>query len=70
MQVATVTREEVTQAPVQVDVCSCGESIMPGSACLNIGACETADRAATRQSLTRGHAASAPAAWTFSGNVD
>jgi hypothetical protein len=51
--------------------CSCGEILTPRGHCLNVGGCDTADRAATRSSLRRGTAASArPAAWTLGGRVD
>jgi hypothetical protein len=51
--------------------CDCGEILSPRGHCLNVGGCETADRAATRSSLRKGTAASArPAAWTLGGRVD
>lgn len=51
--------------------CQCGEILSPRGQCLNVGGCDTADRAATRSSLRKGTAASArPAAWTLGGRVD
>lgn len=56
---------------LQLATCDCGETITPRGHCLNIGACPTADRHATRGSLRKGTAAStAPAAWTLGGRVD
>ena len=53
---------------------TCGEHVYPAASgavrCFNIGACTVADTAASRQSLRRGRASSAPAAWTISGRVD
>ena len=54
---------------------TCGEPAMPAAngarRCFNLGACETADASASRQSLRRGRASSAaPSAWTISGGVD
>jgi hypothetical protein len=49
---------------------TCAETLMPNGRCLNVGACRTADRDATRGSMRRGVAASAPAAWTARGYVD
>lgn len=51
--------------------CDCGEILSPRGHCLNVGGCDTADRQATRGSLSRGAAASArPSAWTLGGRVD
>lgn len=52
-------------------ICQCGETVPPAGHCQNVGTCTAADKAATRQSLSRGTAASArPAAWQGSGRVD
>lgn len=68
---AVIERDVVTVEPTTVTACKgCGESLMPDAPCMNVGACSTADTAASAQSLRRGKAASAPAAWTFGGNVD
>ena len=64
-------RERAQQLADVLPHCACGEILTPRGHCLNIGDCPDADRAATRQSLQRGAAASArPSAWTSSGRVD
>lgn len=55
----------------ELAICSCGETITPAGKCLNVGACNRADRQATRGSLARGTAASSrPSAWNLGGMVD
>lgn len=56
--------------PVILTCATCAETLTPAGRCLNIGHCRTADRDATRGSLRRGKAQSAPAAWTSRGYVD
>ena len=64
-------RENAERLLERLPHCDCGEILTPRGHCLNIGACTTADRQATRGSLRRGTAASsAPAAWTLGGRVD
>ena len=62
----------LTDRFIELATCAtCAEITAPNGRCLNVGACRTADRQATRTSLRRGAAASArPSAWTISGSVD
>ena len=56
------SRSRIRDARALVDrlpKCQCGEILSPRGHCLNVGGCDTADRAATRSSLRRGTAASA-----------
>lgn len=52
--------------------CACGAVTAPDGTCLEIGACERADSAATRtaRGQTRKFVAQAPAGWTGTGRVD
>ena len=59
-------------APAIAPTCeTCGETAAPDGACLEVGACERADRLATRDAAggTAKYGA-APAAWNSRGSVD
>lgn len=52
-------------------MCHCGDTLTPNGRCLNVGACFTADTAASRTAPGETlKARMAPAAWTISGNID
>lgn len=59
------THDHTSPAPACPD---CGDPLAHGGACLNVGACFTADRMASR--AASGDTVKAPAAWTISGGVD
>jgi len=64
---------ETPRAELRHELAICGEcgTVTYRGKCLAVGMCRSADRAASRQSLRRGRAASsAPAAWSASGRVD
>lgn len=57
-------------ADVALCCATCLDTLTPNGACMNVGACETADRIATRRTFHGATVKSAPAAWTIRGNVD
>lgn len=64
-----------TVATVAVPVCApcaeCGETTAPDGACLEVGTCSAADRAATRGAARQtAKYGTVPAAWNARGSVD
>lgn len=72
--VAPARRPVLTDAPPSIaPACAgCGATLAPSGACLELGACASADAAASRQSRTGATAkyVAAPAAWNGGGRVD
>ncbi len=69
MMPATITRERY--APAIAPTCeTCGETSAPDGACLEVGACERADRLATRGAAGASAKYAVPAAWNSRGSVD
>lgn len=66
------TASHHTAAPAEtVTTCnSCGVTLPPAGACLEIGRCHEADRAATRNATGATHKQAVPAAWNAAGTVD
>lgn len=50
--------------------CSCGATLAPDGACMEIGACEIADAKATRGAGRATAKYAVPAAWNARGSVD
>lgn len=71
---STNTATAPAAAPVELEAptvpaCgSCGVTLAPNGACLELGACLEADTRATRHAARS--TAGGPAAWTVSGGVD
>jgi hypothetical protein len=62
----TIEAPHTLDAPI---ICaSCLDTLAPHGACMNVGACETADRTATR--YARRSTLKAPMAVTIMGNID
>lgn len=65
------THVAVQDAPaVDVHCRTCGATVAPDGACLNVGACIDADTAATRGAARSTAKYAVPAAWNVRGGVD